>query len=531
MNTGSPITISPSSSSSLSSSPFSNNSASYNANVLSSSFSNNPSLNMISPLDPQTIPEGASKILTIGNFKLGKTIGIGSFGKVKLAEHIKTGDKVAVKILNRKKISSLRMDLKIRREITNMKLFRHPHIIRLYQVIETKTDIFMIMEYVSGGELFDFIVTNGKLPEDTARRYFQQIISGVEYCHNHMVVHRDLKPENLLLDTKRNCVKIADFGLSTMMQDGEFLKTSCGSPNYAAPEVISGKLYAGPEVDVWSCGVILYTLLCARLPFDDDYIPNLFKKIRSGIFDLPSFLSQGCKELIKAMLEVDPLKRITIEEIRRHPWFKTNLPTYLAEPSSTCPKIKDLDLEIVEEIAQKFQEDKSTVIAALQNSENNNEFLVAYHLIEDNKRMFYFLSNGATPSDQTPSQLVSSPSISLREELPFEFEDEFNLTSKDISSTISKKENNRQMWYLGINSSLHPEQIMDEVYRALKIIGFKWKIIGPYALRCKITDNSRKEKSVTLALQVFKVKESRYLLDIKKSQETHFICSMFVLIF
>lgn len=135
----------------------------------------------------------------------------------------------------------------------------------------------MVIEY-AGGELFDYIVKNGKMREEEARRFFQQIICAVEYCHRHKIVHRDLKPENLLLDEFMN-VKIADFGLSNIMTDGNFLKTSCGSPNYAAPEVISGKLYAGPEVDVWSSGVILYVLLCGKLPFDDDYIPTLFKKI------------------------------------------------------------------------------------------------------------------------------------------------------------------------------------------------------------------------------------------------------------
>ena len=146
-------------------------------------------------------------------------------------------------------------------------------------MISTPTDIFMVMEYVSGGELFDYIVKHGKLTEDRARRFFQQILSGVEFCHRYGVVHRDLKPENLLLDDKLN-VKIADFGLSNMMTDGEFLRTSCGSPNYAAPEVISGKLYAGPEVDIWSCGVILYALLCGTLPFDDEHVPTLFRKIK-----------------------------------------------------------------------------------------------------------------------------------------------------------------------------------------------------------------------------------------------------------
>ena len=152
-----------------------------------------------------------------------------------------------------------------------------------------------------------FPIRKGRLGENEARHFFQQIVSGVEYCHRNMVVHRDLKPENLLLDAKSN-VKIADFGLSNVMRDGHFLKTSCGSPNYAAPEVISGKLYSGPEVDVWSCGVILYALLCGSLPFDDESIPNLFKKIKGGVYTLPSHLSPGARDLIARALLVDPLK-------------------------------------------------------------------------------------------------------------------------------------------------------------------------------------------------------------------------------
>lgn len=181
-------------------------------------------------------PQPQQPLVKIGHYILGQTLGVGTFGKVKIGEHQLTGHKVAVKILNRQKIKSLDVVGKIRREIQNLKLFRHPHIIKLYQVISTPTDIFMIMEYVSGGELFDYIVKHGKLQEHEARRFFQQIISGVDYCHRHMIVHRDLKPENLLLDHNMH-VKIADFGLSNMMMDGEFLRTSCGSPNYAAPEV------------------------------------------------------------------------------------------------------------------------------------------------------------------------------------------------------------------------------------------------------------------------------------------------------
>ncbi|GJM89545.1 hypothetical protein PR202_ga05748 [Eleusine coracana subsp. coracana] len=181
--------------------------------------------------------EGAGRdVNPLSGYRIGKTLGIGSFGKVKIAEHILTGHKVAIKILNRRKIRSMEMEEKVKREIKILRLFMHPHIIRLYEVIDTPADIYVVMEYVKCGELFDYIVEKGRLQEEEARRFFQQIISGVEYCHRNMVVHRDLKPENLLLDSKWN-VKIADFGLSNVMRDGHFLKTSCGSPNYAAPEV------------------------------------------------------------------------------------------------------------------------------------------------------------------------------------------------------------------------------------------------------------------------------------------------------
>jgi 5'-AMP-activated protein kinase catalytic alpha subunit len=242
------------------------------------------------------------------------------------------------------------MEDKVQREINILHLCTHPHIIRLYEVIDTPTDIFLVIEYVSGGELFDYIVSKGRLSADEARNFFHQIISGVEYCHFQKIVHRDLKPENLLLDSNLN-IKIADFGLSNLMRDGDFLRTSCGSPNYAAPEVISGHLYAGPEVDVWSCGVILYALLCGSLPFDDESIPNLFKKIKSGMYSMPTHLSQLAKNLIPRMLEVDPMKRITIPEIRLHPWFQHKLPPYLRHPPELMEKQERVvDPEVIDDV-------------------------------------------------------------------------------------------------------------------------------------------------------------------------------------
>mmetsp|Transcript_13570 Transcript_13570/g.27764 ORF Transcript_13570/g.27764 Transcript_13570/m.27764 type:complete len:643 (+) Transcript_13570:450-2378(+) len=333
--------------------------------------------------------------IQIGQYVLGKNLGIGAFGKVKLATHIITGHKVAIKILNKAKIKHLGMEEKVQREINILRICTHPHIIRLYEVIDTPTDIFLVNEYVSGGELFDYIVSKGRLSADEARSFFHQIISGVEYCHFQKIVHRDLKPENLLLDNNLN-LKIADFGLSNVMRDGDFLRTSCGSPNYAAPEVISGHLYAGPEVDVWSCGVILYALLCGSLPFDDESIPNLFKKIKSGMYSLPSHLSQLARNLIPRMLEVDPMKRITIAEIRLHPWFQHKLPPYLRHPPELMEKQdRAVDDDVVEEVcALRFPGITRELVETAARSTDKEQMKlskllrnlrVAYELILDNK--------------------------------------------------------------------------------------------------------------------------------------------------
>ena len=301
----------------------------------------------------------------LNQYTFVKNIGEGSFGKVKLAKHKVTGQEVAMKTINRRKLISRDMAGRVEREIQYLQLLRHPHIIKLYTVITTKTDIYMVLEYVPM-ELFDYIVKHGRLGEAKARKLFQQIICAVEYCHRHKIVHRDLKPENLLLDKNMN-VKIADFGLSNIMTDGNFLKTSCGSPNYAAPEVIGGKLYAGPEVDVWSCGVILYVFLVGRLPFDDEFIPALFKKIQAGSFHIPSQTPPGAVNLIRKCLQVHPVQRISIPEIREDEWFKKDLPAYLVDPvaeflDTGVDSTKAIDpqqlapgkpLEVVEKIHEK----------------------------------------------------------------------------------------------------------------------------------------------------------------------------------
>ena len=211
------------------------------------------------------------------------------------------------------------------REIKILKLIRHPNIIQLYEIIETPKQLYLIMEYAQGGELFDYIVQNQRLREREACKYLQQIIQGVEYLHQLNVVHRDLKPENLLLDHEKN-IKLVDFGLSNTYAPGATLKTACGSPCYAAPEMIAGESYFGAKVDIWSCGVILYAMVCGYLPFEDPDTAKLYKKILKGDFSIPSFVSKTGRDLIKKILNTDPDSRYTAIDIKNHPWYQQYKP-------------------------------------------------------------------------------------------------------------------------------------------------------------------------------------------------------------
>ncbi|XP_062179959.1 CBL-interacting protein kinase 17-like isoform X2 [Phragmites australis] len=256
-------------------------------------------------------------------YEIGRTVGEGNFGKVKQARHRGTGAHFAVKILDRAKILSLRIDDQIRREIATLKLLKHPNVVRLHEVAASKTKIYMVLEFVNGGELFDKIAIKGKLSEQEGRRLFQQLIDGVSYCHEKGVYHRDLKPENILVNRKGN-IKISDFGLSALPQhlgnDG-LLHTTCGSPNYIAPEVLQNRGYDGSLSDIWSCGVILYIMLVGYLPFDDRNIVVLYQKIFRGDTQIPKWLSPGAQNLLQRILEPNPMKRIDMAGIKAHEWF------------------------------------------------------------------------------------------------------------------------------------------------------------------------------------------------------------------
>jgi len=204
----------------------------------------------------------------VGHYILGKALGEGTFGKVKLGTHILSGEKVAVKVLEKSKIKDKKDVERISREIKILNQLHHPNVVQIYEIIETEKDLFLVMEYASGGELFDLIVQNQRLKERTASKYFQELVAGVHYIHKLGVCHRDLKPENLLIDFDKS-LKIVDFGLSNTYEKGQTLKTACGSPCYAAPEMIAGNRYHGLKSDLWSCGVVLYAMLCGYLPFED----------------------------------------------------------------------------------------------------------------------------------------------------------------------------------------------------------------------------------------------------------------------
>nr|XP_015200858.1 PREDICTED: maternal embryonic leucine zipper kinase isoform X1 [Lepisosteus oculatus]XP_015200859.1 PREDICTED: maternal embryonic leucine zipper kinase isoform X1 [Lepisosteus oculatus] len=253
-------------------------------------------------------------------YELYETIGTGGFAKVKLGRHILTGEKVAIKIMDKKELGD---DLpRVKTEIEAMKNLSHQHVCRLYHVIETTKKIFMILEYCPGGELFDYIIAKDRLSEDETRIFFRQIVSAMAYVHSQGFAHRDLKPENLLIDENRN-LKLIDFGLCAKPKGGlEYhLMTCCGSPAYAAPELIQGKAYIGSEADVWSMGVLLFALLCGYLPFDDDNMMVLYKKITRGKYDNPRWLSPGSVLLLNQMMQVDPKRRITVRQLLNHPWM------------------------------------------------------------------------------------------------------------------------------------------------------------------------------------------------------------------
>ncbi|XP_022910872.1 maternal embryonic leucine zipper kinase-like [Onthophagus taurus] len=347
-----------------------------------------------------------------GFYEVEKTIGCGGFAKVKMGTHIATGEKVAIKIMEK---AALNDELpRVKLELQALKTLSHQHICKLYQVIETSMHYFIIMEYCSGGELFDHIVENSKLSETQSRMFFKQIVSAVAYLHSLGYAHRDLKPENVLLDRNQN-LKLIDFGLCAKPEGGaqSLLLTSCGSPTYAAPELVLGKQYLGESVDVWAMGVLLYALLAGYLPFDDTNIDSLYKKILSGKYEEPVFMSQESRKFIRQMLQVDPKKRITVKEILTHPWITLGV----LDPVDTSPDcIKCYDKECVVALARYHGVNNEDMWRHLKRWRYDYDMATYFLLMDRKKRKLPLKLN--IMATKLPIRVKSADTIKVHVNLP-----------------------------------------------------------------------------------------------------------------
>ena len=317
----------------------------------------------------------------IGNYQFIKTIGEGTFGKVKLSIHLPTNEYVAIKILEKSRIHEKEELQRVEKEIKYLKEFNHINIIQIYEVIETDQSFYIVMEYVSGGELFNYIVDHDKLSEKEASFFLVQIINGIKEIHKKNICHRDIKPENLLL-TEEKIIKIIDFGLSNEYTD--YLTTQCGSPCYAAPEMIRGMKYNGLMIDLWACGIILFAMLCGYLPFDDKDNNILFRKILQCKLEFPSEeetkLSNEAKDLIKRILTPNPLKRIKIEEIESHPFFIIGLKEY---KNITKPILFNQENIIIDYMTNKLKySNEDQKINKLIKLNKHNSYTTTYKLLK-----------------------------------------------------------------------------------------------------------------------------------------------------
>ncbi|GFY88949.1 CBL-interacting protein kinase 20 [Actinidia rufa] len=311
------------------------------------------------------------KVSTLmGRYELGKLLGQGTFAKVYHAKNLRSGQSVAVKVIDKEKVLRVGLIDQIKREISVMRLVRHPNVVQLYEVMASKAKIYFAMEYVKGGELFNK-VAKGRLKEEVARKYFQQLIAAVDFCHSRGVYHRDLKPENLLLDENGN-LKVSDFGLSALFEskrkDG-LLHTTCGTPAYVAPEVISKRGYDGEKADIWSCGVVLFVLLAGYLPFHNSNLMEMYRKISKGEFKCPQWFPLEVRKLLSRILDPNPYTRITLSNLMENSWFKKGFKPIESsifsdeDVASTPRSLLDVNAALESDLAgpsQKIGDDQTT---------------------------------------------------------------------------------------------------------------------------------------------------------------------------
>ncbi|XP_045677099.1 serine/threonine-protein kinase BRSK2 isoform X1 [Phyllostomus hastatus] len=362
---------------------------------------------------------GAQHAQYVGPYRLEKTLGKGQTGLVKLGIHCVTCQKVAVKIVNREKLSESVL-MKVEREIAILKLIEHPHVLKLHDVYENKKYLYLVLEHVSGGELFDYLVKKGRLTPKEARKFFRQIISALDFCHSHSICHRDLKPENLLLDEKNN-IRIADFGMASLQVGDSLLETSCGSPHYACPEVIRGEKYDGRKADVWSCGVILFALLVGALPFDDDNLRQLLEKVKRGVFHMPHFIPPDCQSLLRGMIEVDAARRLTLEHIQKHIWYiggknepEPEQPIPRKVQIRSLPSLEDIDPDVLDSMhSLGCFRDRNKLLQDLLSEEENQEKMIYFLLLDRKERYPSHEDEDLPPRNEIdpPRKRVDSPML------------------------------------------------------------------------------------------------------------------------
>lgn len=364
-----------------------------------------------------------------GRWLIEKTIGKGSYGRVKRARDLHNNYlPVALKFISKASIRKPQHTVRIQREIALMRAMQHEHIAKLYERIDTDTDIILVMEYVDGGDLYERISSspNYRLSEREARPLFRQIVSALDYCHQHCIIHRDIKPENVMLAGPKDrnapvdqlCIKLIDFGFANLYDPTGHLQTNCGSPLYAAPEIINGAAYTGPEVDLWSLGVTLFAMLTGTLPFEDEQLKGLYAKILAGKFSMPGYLSPSARDLISLMLRVDPQQRASMQVIKHHPWtckeiMDAPLPLYHHRDAFFAYGKQFIDNEIVEEMLHEYAfHDRDSVIRDIMNRRDSPAHAI-YSLLADRKRQQQYkqpaiVERGIMSPPLTPVKSVGS---------------------------------------------------------------------------------------------------------------------------